>query len=183
MFRRCGDYCIESGVLEQVQVVVIGLRSVAAHGLDAIFAAGEITSIGVANGGHSSERWTAVVESLQKVVAASTYADPADMDHAVGILRAENPGRVDSSGAGESLDEAAAGDRGALTRIEGGAEFRAARVVLEAEASRCARMDRFGPWRSLASALAWGARGPEFKSRRPDQLNSSKSILRLVIQP
>ena len=27
----------------------------------------------------------------------------------------------------------------------------------------------FGPWRSLASALAWGARGPEFKSRRPDQ--------------
>jgi hypothetical protein len=26
-----------------------------------------------------------------------------------------------------------------------------------------------GPWRSLASALAWGARGPEFKSRRPDQ--------------
>src|ERR1022692_1704310 len=28
----------------------------------------------------------------------------------------------------------------------------------------------FGPWRSLASALAWGARGPEFKSRRPDQI-------------
>src|SRR5215472_2433746 len=28
---------------------------------------------------------------------------------------------------------------------------------------------RFGPWRSLASALAWGARGPGFKSRRPDQ--------------
>jgi hypothetical protein len=28
---------------------------------------------------------------------------------------------------------------------------------------------RIGPWRSLASALAWGARGPEFKSRRPDQ--------------
>src|ERR1700731_3910692 len=31
-------------------------------------------------------------------------------------------------------------------------------------------MDAFGPWRSLASALAWGARGPEFKSRRPDQI-------------
>ena len=30
-------------------------------------------------------------------------------------------------------------------------------------------MDAFGPWRSLASALAWGARGPGFKSRRPDQ--------------
>ena len=29
---------------------------------------------------------------------------------------------------------------------------------------------KFGPWRSLASALAWGARGPEFKSRRPDQI-------------
>ena len=27
-----------------------------------------------------------------------------------------------------------------------------------------------GSWRSLASALAWGARGPEFKSRRPDQI-------------
>ena len=35
-------------------------------------------------------------------------------------------------------------------------------------------MDEFGPWRSLASALAWGARGPGFKSRRPDQ-NSSKT--------
>ena len=31
----------------------------------------------------------------------------------------------------------------------------------------------FGPWRSLASALAWGARGREFKSRRPDQFNLS----------
>ena len=30
-----------------------------------------------------------------------------------------------------------------------------------------------GPWRSLASALAWGARGPGFKSRRPDQPNQS----------
>ena len=28
---------------------------------------------------------------------------------------------------------------------------------------------QIGPWRSLASALAWGARGPGFKSRRPDQ--------------
>jgi hypothetical protein len=28
----------------------------------------------------------------------------------------------------------------------------------------------FGLWRSLASALAWGARGPEFKSRQPDQI-------------
>ena len=28
-----------------------------------------------------------------------------------------------------------------------------------------------GPWRSLASALAWGARGPGFKSRRPDQIH------------
>ena len=27
-----------------------------------------------------------------------------------------------------------------------------------------------GLWRSLASALAWGARGPEFKSRQPDQI-------------
>src|SRR5688500_10777582 len=30
---------------------------------------------------------------------------------------------------------------------------------------------QIGPWRSLASALAWGARGPGFKSRRPDQQN------------
>ena len=29
---------------------------------------------------------------------------------------------------------------------------------------------RIGLWRSLASALAWGARGPEFKSRQPDQI-------------
>ena len=33
-----------------------------------------------------------------------------------------------------------------------------------------------GPWRSLASALAWGARGPGFKSRRPDQINPLESI-------
>jgi hypothetical protein len=30
--------------------------------------------------------------------------------------------------------------------------------------------DIFGLWRSLASALAWGARGPGFKSRQPDQI-------------
>jgi hypothetical protein len=30
--------------------------------------------------------------------------------------------------------------------------------------------DKFGLWRSLASALAWGARGPGFKSRQPDQI-------------
>ena len=27
---------------------------------------------------------------------------------------------------------------------------------------------RRGAWRSLVSALVWGTRGPEFKSRRPD---------------
>jgi hypothetical protein len=27
----------------------------------------------------------------------------------------------------------------------------------------------YGAWRSLVSALVWGTRGPEFKSRRPDQ--------------
>src|SRR4051812_48712368 len=26
-----------------------------------------------------------------------------------------------------------------------------------------------GAWRSLVSALVWGTRGPEFKSRRPDR--------------
>ena len=31
-----------------------------------------------------------------------------------------------------------------------------------------ATLDKFGLWRSLASALAWGARGPGFKSRQPD---------------
>src|ERR1700704_1193891 len=36
-----------------------------------------------------------------------------------------------------------------------------------------ATVGTFGPWRSLASALAWGARGPGFKSRRPDQNSSS----------
>src|ERR1700752_1676608 len=38
-----------------------------------------------------------------------------------------------------------------------------------------------GPWRSLASALAWGARGPGFKSRRPDQLTSLISITYISI--
>jgi hypothetical protein len=34
---------------------------------------------------------------------------------------------------------------------------------------------QIGAWRSPASALAWGARGPGFKSRRPDW----KSILNI----
>ena len=29
---------------------------------------------------------------------------------------------------------------------------------------------KIGLWRSLASALAWGARGPGFKSPQPDQI-------------
>ena len=33
-----------------------------------------------------------------------------------------------------------------------------------------AKLMRFGLWRSLASALAWGARGREFKSPQPDQI-------------
>ena len=33
-----------------------------------------------------------------------------------------------------------------------------------------------GPWRSLASALAWGARGPGFKSRRPDHFSPVKYL-------
>ena len=31
-------------------------------------------------------------------------------------------------------------------------------------------MSRHGAWRSLVSALVWGTRGPEFESRRPDQV-------------
>ena len=34
-----------------------------------------------------------------------------------------------------------------------------------------------GPWRSLASALAWGARGREFESRRPDHFSSIDPII------
>ena len=33
-----------------------------------------------------------------------------------------------------------------------------------------AKLVKFGLWRSLASALAWGARGREFKSPQPDQI-------------
>jgi hypothetical protein len=36
----------------------------------------------------------------------------------------------------------------------------------------------FGLWRSLASALAWGARGPGFKSRQPDQISYRLSQLK-----
>jgi hypothetical protein len=35
----------------------------------------------------------------------------------------------------------------------------------------CYRVRRRGAWRSLVSALVWGTRGPEFKSRRPDRRN------------
>jgi hypothetical protein len=34
--------------------------------------------------------------------------------------------------------------------------------------SRKRRKRYIGAWRSLASALQWGCRGPGFKSRRPD---------------
>ncbi len=45
-----------------------------------------------------------------------------------------------------------------------------------------------GAWRSLVSALVWGTRGPEFKSRRPDEkalfcgafLGQMKTIYRWV---
>src|SRR5579884_3003575 len=40
----------------------------------------------------------------------------------------------------------------------------------EDPAARRVYTGEIGPWRSLASALAWGARGPGFKSRRPDQI-------------
>ena len=43
------------------------------------------------------------------------------------------------------------------------------RAFLRTLAVTCVTLIAFGPWRSLASALAWGARGPGFKSRRPDQ--------------
>ncbi len=41
----------------------------------------------------------------------------------------------------------------------------------EVARSKVTRYNRgeFGAWRSPASALAWGARGPGFKSQRPDQ--------------
>jgi transcriptional regulator with XRE-family HTH domain len=35
--------------------------------------------------------------------------------------------------------------------------------------SKPIRCPGHGAWRSLVSALVWGTRGPEFKSRRPDQ--------------
>ena len=34
--------------------------------------------------------------------------------------------------------------------------------------TRLLSCSRYGAWRSLVSALVWGTRGPEFKSRRPD---------------
>src|SRR5438067_9405157 len=40
----------------------------------------------------------------------------------------------------------------------------------QADCAKIQKSTNIGPWRSLASALAWGARGPGFKSRRPDQL-------------
>jgi hypothetical protein len=45
------------------------------------------------------------------------------------------------------------GDASVLTRIRGASAIVAGH----------------GAWRSLVSALVWGTRGPEFKSRRPDQ--------------
>src|SRR5438067_3061992 len=40
----------------------------------------------------------------------------------------------------------------------------------QADCAKIQKSTNIGPWRSLASALAWGARGPGFKSRRPDQI-------------
>ena len=44
----------------------------------------------------------------------------------------------------------------------------------------CGRMKAFGPWRSLASAPAWGAGGPGFKSRRPDQTFQTFTIFNVL---
>jgi hypothetical protein len=44
--------------------------------------------------------------------------------------------------------------------------------VLQTPDSDIAGMvDSYGAWRSQVSALVWGTRGPEFKSRRPDSLS------------
>jgi hypothetical protein len=47
---------------------------------------------------------------------------------------------------------------------------RSFRKVSEREGARFGERytRRSGAWRSLVSALVWGTRGPEFKSRRPD---------------
>src|SRR6187455_2477953 len=38
-----------------------------------------------------------------------------------------------------------------------------------------------GAWRSLVSALVWGTRGPEFKSRRPDWSGISELLKRFGV--
>ncbi len=44
-----------------------------------------------------------------------------------------------------------------------------ARAPLHLPDASLLRLPRRGAWRSLVSALVWGTRGPEFKSRRPDR--------------
>src|SRR5579884_2614922 len=53
----------------------------------------------------------------------------------------------------------------------------------EDPAARRVYTGEIGPWRSLASALAWGARGPGFKSRRPDQITQTLTDIYLPPAP
>jgi hypothetical protein len=61
--------------------------------------------------------------------------------------------------------------RGGLEHVDAGVLWRARRdgKGMARRARGGVNWRRIGPWRSLASALAWGARGPGFKSPRPDQ--------------
>jgi hypothetical protein len=63
-------------------------------------------------------------------------------------------------------------------RIVPAAMASAARNRVEVLTKASVRLERFGPWRSLASALAWGARGPGFKSPRPDQIPQRVTVTR-----
>src|SRR5262249_34402474 len=63
----------------------------------------------------------------------------------------------------------------ALERVPEGKEIGSISCLEQAFREPCT-IGFFGPWRSLASALAWGARGPGFKSRRPDQTFSNTYV-------
>ena len=92
MLGRGDDHGVDARVLQQIEVILVRLRRVAAHGLDTVFGARHMRCIGVAHGSYLRQVLAPGVKPVHQVVAARTNADPTDANGARSILCAENTG-------------------------------------------------------------------------------------------
>ncbi len=81
---------VDGFVGQQLVIVVVGGRRVAPDGLHAVFGAGNIALIGVADGGDLDFVGCRRVQPVQPGIAARTHANPADVDLVIGAARRDH---------------------------------------------------------------------------------------------